>query len=205
MHTRLIVLDFDHTVFNTTQYVQALRDHFKAVFNIAETTFDEARQAVKDCCVVIDMDTFVQLLPYSDKAALHQAHHDVIQKEAKRFVFSDVHAFIEKHTDAFDIVVTTHGDTELQEEKISHSTLPDEVSWIISTKPKDKVVEPFVKQYTEIHFIDDKAKNIDAVKRAFPEVITYFIQRPEDHPYADDPSECACVDRVIRGLDIDLH
>lgn len=42
------------------------------------------------------------------------------------------------------------------------------------------------------------------VKLAHPNVTTYFIQRPEDHPYADRPSICDCADHVVYDLSITI-
>ena len=56
----------------------------------------------------------------------------------------------------------------------------------------------------EIYFIDDKSENVDLVKAAFPQVTTYFMQRPEDSPYGDRPSTCECADHTVKGLDFTI-
>jgi hypothetical protein len=199
MKKTLIILDFDHTVFNTTKFVVALKKRFWDEFGIDDATFMIARNEVKQCCVVIDIDRFVHLLPHEDKHGMHQAIVDVIESLGKTFVFDDVKPFFDRMKGKADIVIATHGDKELQTAKIVNSDLP-KVPFEISLEDKDTVVEKYEAQYDIIHFVDDKAKNVDQVKKEHPEVITYFMQRPEDKPYADKVSQCAYVDRVIESL-----
>lgn len=200
MKDRLIVLDFDHCVFNTTLFVDVLQKEFKQKFDILEEDFMKYRQAVKDCCYAIDIDTFIKKLPYKNKKELHDVLHRITEKSAS-FVFKDVVPFINKYKNNFDIIILTHGDKELQSEKIKHSNLPKEVEYNISLETKDKAMERYIKKYKEVHFIDDKAQNIDLVKTAFPGVKTYFITRPEDMPYGYILSKCDCVDNIIKSLD----
>jgi len=197
---KLIILDFDHTVFNTTRYVGALKRRFKDEFDIDEEVFVKYRDETKSCCVVIDMDNFVNLLPHEDKRAMHKAIHEVIQIQAATFVFGDVMNFIGRHHEKFDIVVVTHGDSEHQQEKIRHCGLPEYVDALISLESKENAIASLMGQYDEVHFIDDKAENIDTVKQAFPHVKSYFMKRREDKPYANTPSACDCADEVIEDL-----
>lgn len=201
---RIVILDFDHCIFNTTRFVAALRDRYKAEFGISSDAFMKYRQAIKDCCTVIDIDTFVKKIPHDEKGKLHAAIHDVIRKTAAACIFPDVVPFFERHKDQFDLLVETHGDAELQAEKIRHSKLPPYVAHVVSLEAKDAVVGKYIRDYREVHFIDDKTENIDMVKTAHPSVMTYFIQRPEDHPYADRPSACDCADRIIYDLTFTL-
>lgn len=198
-HSRLIILDFDHTIFNTTTFTSRLRERLSD-FGISRAEFDRHQKHLKACCRAIDIDQFVTLLSYPDKAALHRAIHEVIRTYAAECLFSDVRPFIDQQHVTADILIVTHGDTELQSEKIAHSHLPGYVEHHISLEPKVEVIKKFIPLYETIYYIDDKAENIDPVKTAFPSVQTYFLQRPEDHPYADRASECACADHIIRGL-----
>jgi len=203
-HQKLIILDFDHTVFNTTRYVEALKTEFNKKFGIDADEFMKQRDAVKQCCVVIDIDRFVHLLPNPNKQEMKDALHRIIRTKSASFIFSDVIPFIERHKDRFDIIVSTHGDQKLQTEKIRHSNLPQEVQSLISTQSKEEVIRPFTEKYSNVYFIDDKAVNIDAVKTALPNVITYFMQRQEDSPYAAASTKCECADHVVKGLDFDI-
>lgn len=203
IHAKCIILDFDHTIFNTTMYVQKLRDALEEI-GVSGDVFDENRKALKACCSLVDIDAFVAHIPYDDKDRLHDVIHETIQHHAKDFIFSDVGDFIERHQDRYDIVILTQGDQELQSEKISHSNLPDVVQTVITQGPKQAIVAKLVGLYEEIYLIEDKAVNIDAVKTAFEEVTTYFIRRREDMPYGETQSTCECADELVEGLDFTL-
>jgi FMN phosphatase YigB (HAD superfamily) len=199
LHSQLIILDFDHTIFNTTKFTNAIQERL-IEFNISKSDFDKHRAAVKECCRVVDIDNFVKLLPHPDKKALHEAIHVVIKVHSAEFIFSDVIPFLEKYNELFDIMIITHGDEELQREKITHSHLPSYVKYHISLDPKAEVLRSLISGYKKVYYFDDKTENIDPVKTAFPEIVTYFLCRPEDHPYGDRPSKCECADYMIGGL-----
>jgi len=197
------VLDFDHTLFNTTLYVQALREALEQK-GIAPEIFDEKRNELKSCCALVDIDRFVEALPLPDKDCLHRAIHDLIRERAREFVFTDAQQFIDRHRDSYDIVILTQGDQELQSEKVEHSNLSGYHEVIISLDTKDESIVAVATHYDEVHYIDDKAKHIDEVKERYPHVITYFIQRPEDKPYASTSSQCDCANYIITDLSMTI-
>ncbi len=196
--SKCIILDFDHTLFNTTRYVVALRDLLQKE-GITHEEFDEKRHYLKSCCHLVDIDTFIQHLSVSDKALLHDVIHRFITEKAASFVFDDVEAFINHYKDDYDFFIMTQGDQELQREKITHSAIEGIRDIIITRGQKDEAIVPVVKKYRELHFIDDKTKHIVEVKSAFPHITTYHLQRPHDHPYGDK-KPCVCADYEITNL-----
>ncbi|PIR04380.1 MAG: hypothetical protein COV59_00855 [Candidatus Magasanikbacteria bacterium CG11_big_fil_rev_8_21_14_0_20_39_34] len=204
MKENLIIIDFDHTLFNTTIYVQKLKEVFCGVFHISEKDFDAHRSLIKKVNNVIDIDHFVDSFLGYDSKKLHHAVHSVIKEHAKECVFPDVREFFLRHMDRFDIIIATHGDKELQREKIEHSNLPVGYEYIISTERKVNVISPLISKYKHIYFIDDKAENIEEVKQKIPEIETYFIARFEDHPYRDVCFKCQSSDHVVWGLEFTL-
>jgi hypothetical protein len=181
-----------------------LKKRLEKDFSISPEAFDRHRQAIKDCCMVIDIDRFVKEFPGVDEEKLHDAIHDVIRKESRACIFDDVIPFFERHKDTHDILIETHGDRELQKEKIGHSGLPEYIPYLISLEPKETMVKKYIDRYKKIYFIDDKVENIDAVKTTYRQVSTYLIERPEDSPYGGWPSECECVDYRIEQLNMTI-
>ena len=110
-------------------------------------------------------------------------------------------SFFENNKDKCDILIATHGDQELQTEKIEHSKFPEYVQHVISLEPKDVTIAPYIHKYNDIYFIDDKSVNIDIVKQKFPKIRTYHIRRPYDMPYGKTKSACDCADNEIDNLD----
>jgi len=198
-HHKIIILDFDHTIFNTTAYVERLQKNLEKA-GISKNEFWDKRQSLKDCCHLVDIDQFVDSLEQENKSALHDVIHETIEQYAQEFIFSDVNGFITQHKDNFDFLILTQGDEELQTKKIKHSNLPTYVSYKIVKDKKVLVIGDVIDLYDEVIFIDDKAKNIDDIKKAYSTVETYFLQRPEDKPYAHISSTCACVDHVVMDL-----
>ncbi|MCA9364424.1 MAG: haloacid dehalogenase-like hydrolase [Candidatus Moranbacteria bacterium] len=196
----LILLDFDHTIFNTTLFVRLLKDALKPL-GVTEEEFGQKREYLKDCCAVVDIDSFTLQLSSPYKKEMHDAIHHVIEQYGHSLVFKDALVFIRRHTAmGWDIVIVTKGNYELQTEKIAHSGLPEEVGVVITQERKDKAIAHIVEKYDVIHFVDDKAQHIDEVKKAFPKIITHFIKRPEDMPYGNEDSQCGCADDVILDL-----
>jgi phosphoserine phosphatase len=197
---KLIILDFDHTIINTTYLTKSIAKKLQADFGISKEDYMAARKAVQKCCVVEDIDNVIQRLPHENKKDLHDAFHDIIKSEVHKFVFPDVVDFINRHKDNFDILISTHGDKELQNEKIKHSNLPGCIMQTIEAKNKGDVLAPYVDKYDKIYFIDDKAENIDAVKQKHSNVIAYFLKRPEDCKYCSIKSKCDCADKIVADL-----
>ncbi len=195
----LIVVDFDHTLFNTTAYVESLKARFKHDFDIESDDFMAARNAVKECCTVIDIDTFVEKLQ-PDSVALHQVLIDQTAKVASTLLFSDVWPFLHRVTKQYTVRVLTHGDQELQQVKISNSRLPDDLPITITRGNKADIIHSWKDAYATICVVDDKPAVIEQIKRAVPSVVTYLLVRPEDHPYADQKMTCDCADYVVRTL-----
>lgn len=203
-HSRLIILDFDHTVFHTTKFVAALKEKLSSNFNIDEQKFTASRNHIKECNKVIDINKFVDDLPHHDKKGLHTAIVELITTHAKDWIFEDVRNFMKRHQKYFDIAIMTHGDQELQTHKMKHSNLPEPFYKVISTESKGNVISQFTKDYSTIFFVDDKLQNIQDVKKNHPKVQTIFIARPEDKPYADSCPTCSGADIAVESLEFDI-
>ncbi|PIR49906.1 hypothetical protein COU79_02295, partial [Candidatus Peregrinibacteria bacterium CG10_big_fil_rev_8_21_14_0_10_54_7] len=159
-HTILVILDFDHTLFNTTKLVQAEVDYFRKMFGIPESVFLKTREKVKICCIVEDVDWFVHLLPHPDKAALHEALLSVIRSTSSSCLFADVLPSLDVLKGKADILLATHGDSELQEAKIRSSGIPAEFPFAITQTKKSDIIASHINGYTMIFLVDDKPENL---------------------------------------------
>ena len=90
--------------------------------------------------MVVDIDNFISRLPHDDKAGMHKLLHDIIKQNAKLFTYDDVVPFVEGHQESFDMLLLTHGNKELQTEKIKHSGLPSSLPHVITVHDKTKVL-----------------------------------------------------------------
>lgn len=202
-HKQLILLDFDHTLFNTTQFVNRLQEVFHSL-GVDHEDFHQHRHTLNDLYTIDDISHFIDRLTYANKKALHEIMFATIESEAQHFVFDDVNDFLLRHQDTFDLVILTQGDQQLQSEKILHSNFSITIPSIIVPKDKYLAISDFAERYEKIFFVDDMTANIDSAKRAYPQVTTYFMQREADKPYASVVSTCDCADFVITNLQIDF-
>lgn len=200
MHDTLITLDFDHTLFNTTKLVQSEAKHFEHMFGISQDAFQHTREEVKVCCVVEDIDRFVQLLPHPEKATLHTELLSAIHNIAPSCLFEDVLPFLHEADSKADLLLVTHGDPELQDAKIRSSGIPVDIPYAITQSQKSEIITQYVSNYERVLFVDDKQDNLREIKEAHPSVETYLMQRVEDHPYSKMGQVYKGVDHVISDL-----
>lgn len=198
-HEELIILDFDHTVFNTTLLVDRLKERFEEKFGILPDEFEHQRDALKSCCEVVDVDQFVERLNHDDKQGMHDEIVETIKEVAPKAIHGDAIDFIRRHQEIFDVMLLTHGDTELQETKIDSAGLMD-VPYVIVKDDKSDTIATIIDRYKRIHFIDDKPENLESVHERFPDVEIYFMKRPDDMPYGGESLQCACADHEIQDL-----
>ena len=108
------------------------------------------------------------------------------------FVYSDFISFAESFNKK-DLILLSCGGISFQKEKIEKSKIIPFFNEIIIT-PKDKVenFKSISQKYKneKIFFIDDKASQIDLVKKEFPKVIALKMERPQGR-HTDTKSELA--------------
>jgi len=201
-HEKLIVLDFDHTIFNTTLFLEDIKRHFQEVYAIDPDVFDATRKYLKGMETMQDMKTLVEHLPHPDNDSMHKAIMDIATHAEHLALHADVMPFIDRHKDAFDIVILTYGERQLQEAKIQGTGL--KIPHVVVQGSKADAFEEWTNQYKEIFFVDDKAKNIDEVKEKYPGVVAYFIRRPDDQPYGEKLPMCECADKIVEDLHFTL-
>jgi FMN phosphatase YigB (HAD superfamily) len=200
-HDKLIILDFDHTFFNSSEFKLELKRAFNEL-GINEDEFDKYYEASKKCCQ-LDMEMFAEKLPLADKSQVDETFNQVIETHASGLVFSDVKPFIIRYQPQYDILILTQGTQKLQQEKIDRSNLPKQIQVLITSGEKPEVIRSFVADYKKIIFIDDQVKHLDEIKKAFPQIITLLIQRFEDDLSGDETKHDSA-DDIIKNLNIDL-
>jgi FMN phosphatase YigB (HAD superfamily) len=195
-----IVLDFDDTIFNTRELIQCFFWVFKQVgFSSEEffNGFEMVRKKRRD----FDLPTFVDLLnekkPFDKKSVKSQL--DAIVDKSDILVYPDFLEFVRKF-DKDSLMILSFGTTPFQKTKIERSNiLPFFGEVIITDKNKDEDIGLILKKYNheKIFFVEDKATQIDMVKRKFPEVVVMKMERPEGR-FNDIKSEFA--DFIVRDF-----
>jgi len=182
-----IVLDFDDTIFNTHQMMADLvKISEKAGFTESEfwSAFKDNKEKAKD----IDVKVIVEFLYKNSATKIFSYKKEEIIEEMESvfsrlrdFVYPDfldfVNCFAKK-----DLIILSIGKTNFQEEKIKNSGVQKFFNETIII-PEDKVgkFKSLLLEYggEKIFFIEDNSFQIDQVKKEFPQIITFKMERPQ--------------------------
>ena len=125
---------------------------------------------------------------------------DLILDNSKNFVYSDFFGFARSFNKK-DLILLSFGEINFQRTKIKNSGVSSFFSRVIVTqKNKIKEVKPICEKYSEekIFFIDDKAEQIDEIKKTLPQIILMKMERTRGG-HINIKSELA--DYVVKDLD----
>lgn len=197
-HEQLIVLDFDHTVFNTAVFLDELKAQFFKKFGIAPEAFVKAYASARSAHA-----SLVEFMPYPDKEGMRVESLAVAERCGVKTVYSDARSFISNHQSNFDIIILTRGSGDLQQAKIHGGGL-SHLQYVVVPTSKVEAFEQFIPHYRQIYFIDDHPENIDAVKARYPNVVTYQMRRLDDDPYSHEHGESSRADKLVTSLDFTL-
>lgn len=173
-------LDFDHTLFNTDQFFRVELPIVLARFEIDQKIWKE---------------TYAELLPLGYSLERHldvlseklNLPSEEIQKAMKehfqngeRFVFQDVKPFFQQAKSQYiPLYLLSFGLPEWQQYKLSLSGLAPFFEDIFITEKEGNKKE-IIGRYAEkgaVLMVDNNAKELDSIKKAHPEVVTYWINR----------------------------
>ena len=175
-----IILDFDDTIFNT----HGLMRDVCTVFNSSgfqEEQFWDAYQECKEKAGDFNPEIIIDLLdkikPF-DKIEIKQKI-DLILDNSKDYVYPNFFSFARSFNKK-DLILLSFGEINFQGTKIENSGVNPFFSKVLITqKNKIENLKPICEKYLEekIFFIDDKAKQIDKIKKTFPQIILMKMER----------------------------
>ena len=177
-----IILDFDDTILNTYKLTREFIKIFQKA-GFTEKEFYANYQTTQEKTGGFDLETAFDLfseLKSFDKEEVKKEINRVLSK-ANNFVYSDFFDF----ADSFDkenLILISCGIASSQKTKIENSKIASFFNEIIIAQ-EDKVksfknISQKCKN-EKIFFIEDKANQIDRVKKEFPEVIALKMERPQ--------------------------
>ena len=195
-----IILDFDDTIFNTYKLTQEFIKIFeKAGFTKKEfyANYQITQEKTGDFDLETAFDLFSELKSFN-REKIKEEINSILSK-TNDFIHSDFFGF----ADSFDkknLILISCGIASSQKTKIENSKITHFFNKIIIT-PENKVksFENISQKYKneKIFFIDDKANQIDLVKKEFPKVIALKMERPQGR-HTDTKSELA--DYVVKDF-----
>ena len=175
---RKIIIDFDHTLFNA----QAFK---------------------KDLAKALDIKKLYKNNNYKQQikkfSQQQQQKFLKILKNSKQYLYKDAISFL-KSVQKNQIILLSKGQPEFQKIKIKNCKLEKYLKIKTVSKSKINFIKHF-KNKQEIIFINDRGKEIDAIKKKFPQIHAIWIRRANGQ-YKNEP--CKLYNKKITNLKIKL-
>lgn len=195
-----IVLDFDDTIFNTQGLIDEFLDIYKRE-NFSKEEFrngyKQVKEKFKDFDLKLISDALYNLRQFNREKVNREINY--ILNKAGRHVYSDFIDFT-RNFKKDDLMLLSYGTTKFQKEKIEKSRIVPLLSEIVITK-NDKAddFKNITRKYSDekIFFIDDRADQVDSVKKEFPQIIILKMERLQGR-YIKTKSELA--DYVVKDF-----
>ena len=182
-----IVLDFDDTTFNTHQMMgELLKISEKAGFTEEKfwTAFKKCKEKAKDLNVEVLTgflyEDSTRISPVLKKEEIIK-EMDLTLSKLNIFVYPDFFDFI-KSFDKKDFILLSLGTTDFQKKKIKSSKIKfffDEIVVTYANKAENFRVLTEKYDGEKMFFVEDSAVQIDSVKKEFPWVIVFKMERPQ--------------------------
>ena len=192
---KIVILDFDHTIFNT----ELFKKHLKMIFlryNISseryEQTYNYIRKKLKR---PYDPALHLRLLEgeITDIGSLMcEVNHLVAN--SKVYLYPDVISFLESVKDECELFLVSLGVKRFQQPKIDNCMINGFFTKVILTEGdrglKKDVLRDIINENRDkkIAIIEDVPDNIDLIKRGFANIVAIKIERPGSK-YAESKAE----------------
>jgi FMN phosphatase YigB (HAD superfamily) len=188
-----IVLDFDHTLFDTEKFKQALQDRM-AMFGVTVDQFNYNYRIVKEQSGYYNYREHLRLLSQADELDendLLLSFNEIISS-ANEFLFPDTLEFLEalKLMSDAELYLLTFGQDEFQQAKVEASGIKDFFREVADTIESKLLYFDQNKDLQNAVFIDNRGKTIDQIKSKYPKITAVWIKR-ENTPYDDEVCELA--------------
>ncbi|MFA5871994.1 MAG: HAD family hydrolase [Parcubacteria group bacterium] len=179
-----IILDFDDVLFNTKAFKRDLINVFKKN-GVSEKDF---LATYKDYPVItkkgiLKYDPFWQIKILGERRGIDvvKTRQDMLEflNNCPQYVFRDATGFLKKFSKN-KLYLVSYGHTGFQDKKIEQSGLGGFFGKIVVTdKMKAAVMRRFIRKGKDMVFIDDRVDQINAVKKYFPNSLTFLLKRKE--------------------------
>lgn len=184
---RAIVLDFDHTLFDTDRFFWVDLKAAFIRFGIPDDAWERSYAAIwpSGYSLAKHLEELTRLGtiagPSAAQAMLKALESDF--SDLRPYLFPDVPGFLgAARSQGFDLLLLSFGDPAWQSYKVRASGLTPYFTQIMYTpheKGKAEILDKFASAYAELHAIDNNPADLDAMKASIPRLQTYLICRVE--------------------------
>ena len=202
---RAVLLDFDHTLFDTDRFFWVDVKKAFARFGIDERAWEEAYEAVwpmgysleKHLASLTRLETrdwrreTTSFRLQSPVPGLQSALRDTFS-DLSGYLYPDVVPFLEEaRRRGFDLYLLSFGDPSWQGYKVRASGIAPYFKEVFYTKreqTKAETVGGIGDRYDVIYAIDNDPRELDLMKVCYPQLLTHLISRvPPEAVEAGDP------------------
>lgn len=190
-----VLLDFDHTLFDTDRFFWVdIRKAF-ARFGIEEKAWEEAYEAVWPMGYSLERHLAALMKVKAGRRPSKEAILSTLRdtfSDLRGYLYPDVVPFLEgARRRGFDLYLLSFGDPSWQEYKVGASGIAFYFKEVFYTKREQAKVETvggIVDRYDTIHAIDNDPRELNLMKVCYPQLLTHFISRvPPEAVKIDDP------------------
>ncbi len=203
---RGILLDFDHTLFDTDRFFWVDLKSAFARFGVPDEAWEKSYERIwpSGYSLVKHLDELFRTgaIAGPESRMTMLAALDAAFSDLRPYLFPDVLAFLEAaHHRGFDLILLSFGDPAWQSYKVRASGLAPHFQKIVYTAEQEGKAELFddlVPRYGELHAIDNNPADLDSMKTRVPYLHTYLICRVD--PSAIDETEPTARDRFREAV-----
>jgi phosphoglycolate phosphatase-like HAD superfamily hydrolase len=196
---RAILLDFDHTLFDTDRFFWVdLRSAFTR-FGIPDDAWEKSYEAIwpSGYSLAKHLEELVRLGAVATPSAAQAMIEDLGStfSDLRPYLFPDVLGFLRAaRSQGFELILLSFGDPTWQHYKVQAADLTPHFTQILYTATeagKAALCAEHSLQYRELYAIDNNPADLDAMKTSTPQLHTYLICRVE-------PSALGAADPLVR-------
>ncbi|MBI2415827.1 MAG: haloacid dehalogenase-like hydrolase [Candidatus Kerfeldbacteria bacterium] len=164
---RTVIFDLDYTLLDTAQFKQALAASVELSLSDWTTAYDN---------FVRDVGQFEPEAFLRGVSPQQRRQFDAVVTRTKAYLYPDSWLFLHQAVQAgYRVVVVTFGQAIWQQRKLTAIAFPSPITTLVTATSKLITLADYVESGTVI--VDDRADELDAIGRAFPDTIRYWIRR----------------------------
>jgi len=184
---RAILLDFDHTLFDTDRFFWVDLKSAFARFGVPDDAWEKSYEATwpSGYSLTKHLAELNRLGAMSEPATTRTmlAALDTAFSDLRPYLFPDVLEFLNTaRRQGFDLILLSFGDPAWQSYKVRASGLAPYFQKIVYTatqEGKAELLDDLGQRYRELHAIDNNPADLDAMKARCPRLRTHLICRVE--------------------------
>ncbi|MFA6027450.1 MAG: hypothetical protein WC752_00805 [Patescibacteria group bacterium] len=187
---KTIIIDFDHTLFNAQLFKKAIA---KAL-GMSLADWEKDYQKNKKKFTHYNYKQQIKNLPLANQKKFLN-----ILKNSNKYLYKDAIIFLRSIKNN-KIILLSKGEPSLQEQKIINSGVKKYLQIKTTDRPKVEFIKK-IKNKENIIFINDRGKEIDEIKKVYPNVYVIWVRRTNGQ-YKNEP--CKKYDKKVNNLKIKL-